>query len=151
MDKNKIKFSDFFRKMSTHYRIVFINDQSLQEVISFKLSMRKLYVLFSTIFVVIVVLTTSVLLLTPLKYYIPGYGSNKTHIQVSKLKRNLDSLSDLVAAQQQYEMNLKKVITGDNHVKRDTTLLDVNQVKKEAMSIIPQPVDIKKQAKKGMK
>jgi hypothetical protein len=128
--------SDLLKKLSTSYRIVFINDASLQEVASFKLTMRKLYVLFSTLFVVIVVLTTCVLLLTPLKYYIPGYGNNKTHIQVMRMKRNVDSLSDLVSAQQAYEANMRKVISGEYTGKPDTTLLNLSQVNKEAMNNI---------------
>ena len=137
MEKHHIRPSDFFRKVKTHYRVVFINDKSLQEVVSFRLSMGKLYVFFSTIFVVIVVLTTSVLLLTPLKYYIPGYGNNKTHLQIIKMKKNIDSLSDLVSAQQLYEANMRKAINGDYNGKSDTTRLDMNQVKKEAMTIFP--------------
>ncbi len=139
MHKHHSKPSDFFRKVKTHYRIVFINDQSLQEVLSFRLSMGKLYVFFSTIFVVIVVLTTSVLLLTPLKYYIPGYGNNKTHMEVIKMKRNIDSLTDLVASEQLYEKNMRKAINGDYNGNSDTTRLDMNQVKKEAMTIFPKP------------
>jgi hypothetical protein len=137
MDKHVFKPSDFFKKIKTHYRIVFINDQSLQEVLSFRLSMRKLYAFFSTLFVVIVILTTSVLLLTPLKYYIPGYGNNKMHIQIIKLKRNVDSLSDLVNAQQLYEVNLRKAINGEWDGKSDTARLDPNQIKKEAMNTYP--------------
>jgi hypothetical protein len=130
--------SNFFKKANTNYRMVFINDESLQEVASYRFSMRKLYVLFSTVFVVIVVLTTCVLLLTPLKYYIPGYGSNKSQVQVWRMKRSVDSLADLVAAQQAYEANIRKVISGDYKGKLDTTRLDMNLVKKEAMNIFPE-------------
>jgi len=137
MEKHHFKPLDFFKKIKTHYRIVFINDQSLQEVLSFRLSMRKLYAFFSSMFVVIVVLTTAVLLLTPLKYYIPGYGNNKMHMEVIKLKRNIDSLSDLVNSQQLYEANMRKAINGDYTGKSDTTRLDPNQLKKEAMNIYP--------------
>jgi hypothetical protein len=147
MSKELQKPSDFFKKANTNYRVVFINDESLQEVVSFRLSMKKLYVLFSTLFVVIVVLTTCVLLLTPLKYYIPGYGNNKSQVQVWRMKRSVDSLADLVAAQQQYEANIRKVINGDYKGKPDTTRLDVNQVKREAMNIIPEikaPTGVKK-------
>jgi len=111
--------------------------------------MRKLYVLFSTIFVIIVVLTTTILLVTPLKYYIPGYGSNKTHMQIVRLKRNVDSLSDLMASQQAYENNLRKVISGSYTGHLDTTKLDVNKVNKEAInSIFPRQVEMKKNQNK---
>jgi len=139
MQKHPIKKRDFFKRVKTNYRVVFVNDESLQEVVSFRLSMGKLYVFFSTLFVITVVLTTSVLLLTPLKYYIPGYGNSKMYMQVIKLKKNMDSLSDLVSAQQLYEANIKKVINGNYSGKSDTALLDMNQVKKEAMNIFPKP------------
>lgn len=128
--------TNFIQRLNTNYRIVFINDESLQEVASYKLTMRKLYVLFSTIFVIIVTLTICVLLMTPLKYYIPGYGNNQTHVQVIKLKRRIDSLSDLVAAQQLYEANMRKVINGDYNGQPDTTMLDKNQIQKEAINNI---------------
>jgi len=139
MSKNKQQRTDV---LNNHYRIVFINDDTLQEVISFRLTMKKLYVLFSTLFVIVVTLTTCVLLLTPLKYYIPGYGNRDTHLQVVKLKRNVDSLGDLVAAQQSYELNLRKLINGDYNGKPDTTKLDLNRVKTEAMNFIPAQKDL---------
>ncbi|OJW84613.1 MAG: hypothetical protein BGO69_07780 [Bacteroidetes bacterium 46-16] len=138
--------SGILKKLNINYRVVFIDDESLQEVASFKLTMRKLYILLSTLFVVIVTLTVCVLLLTPLKYYVPGYGSDKTHMQVIRLKRNMDSLSDLVAAQQLYEDNIKNIVRGTYNGQPDTTKLDLNQVRKEEMSIFPQTDEIKKKA-----
>lgn len=134
MAKSKQNRSDV---LNNHYRIVFINDDTLQEVISFRLTMRKLYVLFSTMFVIVVTLTTCVLLLTPLKYYIPGYGNRDTHLQVVRLKKNVDSLADLVAAQQDYELSMRKLINGDYNGKPDTTKLDINKVNTEARNFIP--------------
>jgi len=144
MKKRKKKESAVLNRLRTHYRIVFINDESLEEVASIRLTIQKLYVLFSTLFVVIVALTICVLLITPLKYYIPGYGSNKTHMQVVRLKQNVDSLSDLVAAQQLYEANIRKVINGNYNGKPDTAMLNVKEAEKEQMKSIFPVQDIKK-------
>ena len=134
------------KKLNSHYRLVFIDDESLEEVASFRLSLRKLYVLFSVVFVVVITLTVCLLLVTPLKYYIPGYGNNKANVQMLRLKSSVDSLSDLVAAQQEYEENIRNVISGKYDGKPDTTMLDMNQVRKEAMSIFPKNEEIKKKA-----
>ncbi|HYD21149.1 MAG TPA: hypothetical protein VEB40_06730 [Flavipsychrobacter sp.] len=134
------------KKLNSHYRLVFIDDESLEEVASFRLTLRKLYVLFSVVFVVVVTLTVCLLLVTPLKYYIPGYGNNKANVQMLRLKGSVDSLSDLVAAQQEYEENIRNVISGKYDGKPDTTKLDMNQVRKEAMSIFPKNEEIKKKA-----
>lgn len=149
MDGNK-KRTNILTKIKTQYRIVFINDQSLQEVASFKLSMRRLYVLFSTIFVLIVTMTVCILLLTPLKYYIPGYGNNPNGMRILKMRRSMDSLADLVSAQQMYEANLQKVINGDYNGRKDTTRLNLNEVRKEQMNIIPQPTELRKEAVKQL-
>ncbi|MBS1690551.1 MAG: hypothetical protein JSS96_17595 [Bacteroidetes bacterium] len=136
MSRKRRKQGGIYDRLQTQYRIVFINDESLEEVATFRLTIRKLYVLFSTLFVVIVGLTICVLLLTPLKYYIPGYGSNKTHMQVIRLKENVDSLSDLVSAQQNYEANIRKVINGSYNGKSDTTKLSDKVITKEANKVI---------------
>ena len=146
MSEKQFKRSGQLKKLNTHYRLVFIDDESLEEVASFRLTLRKLYVLFSVVFVVVVTITVCLLLVTPLKYYIPGYGNNKTNIQMLRLKKNVDSLSDLVAAQQEYEANIRNVISGKYDGQPDTTKLYMNLVRKEAMTIFPKNEEIKKKA-----
>ena len=135
-----------WKKLNSHYRLIFIDDESLEEVASFRLTLRKLYVLFSAVFVIVVTITVILLLITPLKYYIPGYGNNKANIQMLRLRKNVDSLSDLVAAQQLYEANIRNVINGKYDGQPDTTMLDMNLVRKEAMTIFPKNDEIKKKA-----
>jgi len=139
-----------FKRLNAPYRVVFIDDESLEEVATFHLTKSRMYVLFSTMFVLTVTVTVIILLFTPLKYYIPGYGNNKTHRELVRLKKNVDSLSDLIQAQQEYAMNIKKVIVGDFEGPKDTALLDMEKVRREAMSsILPPAQVIKEQAVGG--
>ncbi len=148
----KEKRSDIFRKLNTEYRVVFIDEETLEEVSSYRLTMGRLYTVLSTIFVLIVVITVSITLITPLKYYIPGYGSDAQRMQVIKLKRSVDSLADMVAAQQEYETNLRKVMGGEIGKERDTAMLNLRLVKDEAMkSILPKAEEIKKNAIENIK
>jgi len=141
-----------FKRINTHYRLVFIDDTSLQEVASFRLTMRKLYILFSSIFVFVIVVTVCILLMTPLKYYIPGYAGGSNRREVMELKRTVDSLTDLAAAQEEFENNLKNVIAGDVKTKRDTTMLDMKKVNQEAMkNLVPMNEEIKKGALQPVK
>jgi len=152
MKKPIRKRRDIFKRVNTEYRVVFIDDESLQEVASFKLTMRKLYTLLSSLFVLVAVVTVCIVLLTPLKYYIPGYGNNDSRRQIIQLQQTVDSLSDLAAAQQQYEDNLKDVITGKAGMKRDTTMLDMKKVNQEAMNnMMPMNEEIKRGAIEKMK
>lgn len=146
------KRRDIFKRLNTHYRVVFIDDESLEELASFRLTMRKLYILLSSVFVMVVLITVFVLLVTPLKYYIPGYGNNNTHKQVIRLKQNVDSLMDVVTAQQKYEDNIRDVINGKTNVKLDTNRLDMTKVKQEAInSMLPAAEVLKKDAIEGVK
>src|SRR6188472_2714438 len=90
-----------FKNLNAPYRMVFINEDSLEEVASFHLTKKSLYTLFSTVFLITILATVCILLFTPLKYYIPGYGSNAVRVQTIRLEHKVDSLSHLVSAGQQ--------------------------------------------------
>ncbi len=146
MSKENSKKSGFFKRLGNQYRIVFIDDNSLEEVASYKLTMRKLYILFSTVFVLISLISISLILYTPIKYYIPGYAGGSTRLKVIKLKQTVDSLSDRVAAQELYEENLRNVITGNIKTEKDTSLLDLQKYNQERKRSLLKTEEIKRNA-----
>lgn len=149
MSKRTSKRSDLLKRLSIQYRVVFINDDSLEEVASYKLTMRKLYILFSSLFVMVALVTLLLIMYTPLKYYIPGYAGGSTRSQIVRMKQRVDSLSDLVAAQEKYQQNMRNVITGDEALITDTSQLDMKQYKEQEMkSLLPKTDEIKKDALK---
>src|SRR5207248_958537 len=102
------------------------------------------YTLFSTLFVVTILITVCILLFTPLRYYIPGYGSNLERRQVIQLKQQVDSIGDLVGAQQRQAENIRRIINGDDKGMRDTSMLRPDLIREDAMgSFLPKPEDIK--------
>lgn len=152
MQENSDKNKDFFKRLNTNYRLVFIDDESLEEVASYKLTMRKLYILLCSLFVVVAIITLSLVMFTPIKYYIPGYAGGRTRMEMIQLKHSVDSLSDLVAAHEDYQENLRSVITGKTPVKRDTTLLDLKKTRREEMnSLLPESNILMKQAARSVK
>ncbi len=151
MEEKPKRKRDLLKRLNDNYRVVFIDDESLEEVASFKLTMRKLYILLSTMFVLVAVVTVAIMVLTPVKYYIPGYAGGKTRLEVVKLKQNVDSLSDLVAAQEKYQENLRHVIAG-NMKPPDTTMLDLKKTHREEMnSLLPASGELMKQAARSVK
>ncbi|MBZ0099943.1 MAG: hypothetical protein K8F30_12710 [Taibaiella sp.] len=151
MEEKPKRKRDLLKRLNDNYRVVFIDDESLEEVASFKLTMRKLYILLSTMFVLVAVVTVAIMVLTPVKYYIPGYAGGKTRLEVVKLKQNVDSLSDLVAAQEKYQENLRNVIAG-NMKPPDTTMLDLKKTHREEMnSLLPASGELMKQAARSVK
>lgn len=112
------------KRRQNRYRLVVMNDDTYEEVITFRLSRLSVYVALSSIFILLVGLTVALLVLTPLKYYIPGYGNNTNRAELQALKMRTDSLQQSIAYKDQYLESLKKVLNGGT-VQLDTTTLKV--------------------------
>ena len=117
----KTETSNTLKRLRNRYRLVVMNDDTYEEVVTFKLSRFSVYVLMSTIFVVLIGLTVALIVFTPLKYYIPGYDDLKIGRDYRELKYRTDSLEQQVNYQARYIDGLKKVLKGDVSVKLDTT------------------------------
>ncbi|MCG9900266.1 MAG: hypothetical protein MUE72_11330 [Chitinophagaceae bacterium] len=115
-------------RLRNKYRLVIMNDDTYEEVITFRLSRLSVYVAMSTIFVLMIVFTTALIMFTPLKYYIPGYGSQESRSALQVLKIRTDSLEHSIRQKDMYLENVKKVLNGDATTIIDTTLLPVEPV-----------------------
>lgn len=114
------------KRLRNRYRLVVMNDDTYEEVVTFKLSRLSVYVMLSTIFVVLVGLTVALIVFTPLKYYIPGAGTDyKSVTELKQLKYRVDELEKQNAYNEQYIDGIKKALSGDNTVVLDTVKLNV--------------------------
>ena len=118
------------KRLQNRYRLVVMNDDTYEEVITFKLTRMSVYVALSTIFVVMIGLTVALVSFTNLKYYLPGYGSPSQRREYIQLKYRTDSLEREAQMKDQYLESIRKVLTGDVAVKRDTTVLKMPSVEK---------------------
>jgi hypothetical protein len=121
----KLDAGSTLQRFRNRYRLVIMNDDTYEEVVTFRLSRMSVYVMLSTIFVLLVGLTVALIVFTPLKYYIPGFGNVKVDREYRQLKYVTDSLEKQVDHQAQYIDGLKKVLTGNVTVHLDTTRLQV--------------------------
>lgn len=113
------------RRLRNRYRLVVMNDDSYEEVVTFKLSRLSVYVLLSTMFVLLTSLTVALIVFTPLRMYIPGYGDVNTTKELRVLKLKTDSLEESMRQKDRYLESLKTVLQGNMTVKLDTTSLDI--------------------------
>ncbi len=108
------------KRLRNRYRLVVMNDDTYEEMATFKLSRLSVYIGMSTVFVLLVSLTVALLVFTPLKYYIPGYGTRQSRADLQVLKIRTDSLEQAIKYKDQYLESVKKVLTGDTPTQRDT-------------------------------
>lgn len=113
------------KRRQNRYRLVVMNDYTYEEVVTFRLSRLSVYVALSTIFIMLVGLTVALIVLTPLKYYIPGYGNNTSKVQLQALKMRADSLQQAVQYKDAYLNGIKKILNNETPDSRDTATLNL--------------------------
>jgi hypothetical protein len=121
----KFDANSTLKRLRNRYRLVVMNDDTYEEVVTFKLSRLSVYIVLSTIFVVLTGLTVALIVFTPLRMYIPGYGDMNVTRELRDLKIKTDSLEQAMKHNDQYLLNLKNVMQGNTNVKIDTTALEI--------------------------
>ena len=106
-----LDINNTFKRRSSTYRLVVTNDDTYDEVIAFRLSRKSVYVGLSIAFMFLVGLTIALIAFTPLKYYIPGYGTKESRSALELLKIRTDSLEQAVHYKEQYIEGIKKVLS----------------------------------------
>jgi len=120
----KLDAGSTLKRLRNRYRLVVMNDDTYEEVVTFKLSRLSVYVALSTIFVLLVGLTVALIIFTPLKYYIPGYDDLKVGREYQQMKYRVDSLEREVSNQANYIDQVRKVLRGETPVTLDTVQLN---------------------------
>jgi hypothetical protein len=112
------------KRLRNHYRLVITNEDTFEEIVKFKLTRLSVYIVLSTIFILMVGLTTALIVFTPLKYYLPGSGmQNVRQIkEYRNLKMRTDSMEQALKYQDAYLKNIEKVLMG-NTIQKDTAKL----------------------------
>jgi hypothetical protein len=125
----KFDTNNTLKRLRNHYRLVVMNEDTYEEVVKFRLSRLSLYVVLSSIFVLLTTLTLVLIIFTPVKYYLPGvgYGNARQIKEYRILKIRTDSMEIALKNKQQYLDDLKKVL-GGQVVKLDTNKLELPKV-----------------------
>ncbi len=121
----KFDANSTLKRFQNRYRLVVMNDDTYEEVVTFKLSRLSVYIVLSTIFVLLTGLTVALIVFTPLRMYIPGYGDVNATRELRDLKVRTDSLEQAMQYKDKYLDNVKSVLQGNVTVALDTTLLDI--------------------------
>jgi hypothetical protein len=70
-------------------------------------------------------LTTALIVFTPMKYYIPGFGSQSDRKQLTKLKIRTDSLEKQMRFREAYWNNVRDVLAGKSGMSLDTAIISI--------------------------
>ena len=102
-----------FEKMRDKYRLVIMNDETFEEVSSLKLTPLSVYIFVSSLVVGTAILMMLLIMFTPLKRYIPGFGDMRRDSEIALLTTKVDELEDEIKAHRAYNENFRKILVGD--------------------------------------
>lgn len=117
-----------FKRLTNRYRLVVMNDHTYEEIVTFKLTRLSVYIVSCFVFVLLVGLTTALISFTPLKFYIPGYGSQSERRELTKLKLRTDSLEKQMLYKDAYWENVRNVFSGKAELILDTAVISIPEL-----------------------
>ena len=125
----KLDANSTLKRLRNRYRLVVMNEDTYEEVVKFRLSRLSVYIVMSSVFVLLTVLTVALIVFTPIKYYLPGvgYGDARQVKEFRQLKIRTDSMESALKYKQQYFDDIKKVLEGKVRA-LDTNKLDLPKV-----------------------
>lgn len=101
-----------FERLRDNYRLVVIDDHDFKEVNTFKFNLITLYTLVSTIVVALCTLAVSLIIFTPIKRFIPGYGDIEDNTSYIELRKKVDEMEEAMKAQDVYNLGLRNLLQG---------------------------------------
>lgn len=100
------------RRIRDQYRLVILNEETLEERLSFKLSRLNVFVAIGLLSIILVFITTYIIAFTPLKEFIPGYTDVTLQRRIYELQLRSDSVAFAMRSQERYLEDLRNVLGG---------------------------------------
>ncbi|MFZ1751518.1 MAG: M23 family metallopeptidase [Saprospiraceae bacterium] len=94
------------------YRISILDDENLEEIGSYNLSLLSFYIFISVAALFLTSMVISFIVFTPVKRLIPGYGDINDNKKFIELSKKIDDLESEVIAYDTYTKGLKNMLTG---------------------------------------
>jgi murein DD-endopeptidase MepM/ murein hydrolase activator NlpD len=105
-----------------------MNEDTFQEIASFKLTLFNFYLLGSSVLVFVGFLALVFIAVTPIKRYLPGYGLGSSSEEVLSLMRKVEEVENEMNAQRIYLNNVKRMLTGDVETEEDIPVPEKNLI-----------------------
>lgn len=133
------------KKLLHKYRLVVLNEDTFEERFAIKLTRLNVFFLSSLAAIILVILTTLLIVFTPLREYIPGYSSTALQKQALDLDSKTDSLLKSINMNDAYIHSLKSVLRGEvsavvinkdsifKAAQADTDVLELNPSKADSL------------------
>jgi len=113
MSENRLKRRKLHNKLFTKNRLVILNEDTFEELFSFKLNLMNVFVVATLGAILLISFTTFIIAFTPLREFIPGYSSSKLKKDATELALKSDSLTLALKKNEAYIKSIQKVLNGE--------------------------------------
>ncbi len=113
MSSNQKEKQTWSEKLQHIYRLVVMNDETFEEVGSYRLTLLNIYLFASSLLVVTALFIMLLIIFTPLKQWIPGYGDVNLRDDAERLALLYDKQYEQYQADSTYISNVQKWFAAD--------------------------------------
>lgn len=111
--KKKQGFKSFWSRVRFKYKLTFINEDTLEEVWTFRLSQLSAFAVLLVFAFVLVSVTAFIIIKTPIRNYLPGYLDVEVRKEIVQNALRADSLERMLEIQHVYLENVARIIGGE--------------------------------------
>ncbi|MDA9646715.1 M23 family metallopeptidase [Flavobacteriaceae bacterium] len=143
MGLKKINKKKLQTKLLHKYRLVVLNEDTFEERFAVKLTRLNVFSLSSLAAIILIILTTLLIVLTPLREYIPGYSSAALQKQALNLSYKTDSLIKAINMNDLYIKSIKSALSGEvsSVVINKDSIFKAAQADTDVFELIPSAAD----------
>ena len=111
--KKKQGFKSFWSRVRFKYKLTFINEDTLEEVWTFRLSQLSAFAVLLVFAFALVSVTAFIIIKTPIRNYLPGYLDVEVRKEIVQNALWADSLERMLEIQHVYLENVARIIGGE--------------------------------------
>jgi len=130
MSKENKENITFWEKAQQSFKVLILDEETFQEIDSYKLSRLNVYTMLSVLFIGMATLILSLFFFTPARKLVPGFGEIEENSEFIQLKSEMDTLTSIVSNQQVYINSLRTLLSGNS----DAKLPDLQSLNKPVLS-----------------
>lgn len=112
-EQPKSRWESLKERLKHTYRLVIMNDETFEEVGSYRINLLNVYILISTELVVVAFMVYAAIAYTPLKNFLPGFARTTEDIELQELNAQVKEMEKQIQAYELYTQNLRKAVLGD--------------------------------------
>ena len=102
----------FWKRIRFKYKLSIINENTLEEVWSFRLSQLSVFISLGVFAFSLVAFTAFIIIMTPIRNYLPGYLDVEVRKEIVQNALRADSLERMIEIQNLYLKNVTGIISG---------------------------------------